>query len=276
MANKRRRKANQNRARQQPARAAATETEERPASARPRRQQQDRQDQRPQQQGAPRVRTEKKELARRQREEIRKRVARKRRARQLLTLSVVSVAIAAAVLFITRPKEHVPSSALPGLLTTEAPWDANAAQSAARARVLGLPAEGTVMHTHANLQIFVHGEGETVPVNIGITDTAIQSLHTHDTSGTVHMESSVARTFTLGDFFDVWGVRFTFTPKTCLGAYCNDGGNTLQVFVNGQEQTGDPTQIAMNDQDVIVVTYGSPSELPNPIPSTFDFSSVTP
>jgi hypothetical protein len=275
MANKRRRKANQNRARQQPARAAATETEERPASPRPRRQR-DRQAQRPQQpqqQGAPRVRAEKKELARRQREEIRKRVARKRRARQLLTLSVVSVAIAGAVLFITRPKEPVSNSALPGLLKTEAPWDANAAQSAARASALGLPAEGTVMHTHANLQIFVHAKAETVPVNIGITDTAIQSLHTHDTNGTVHMESSVARTFTLGEFFDVWGVRFT---PSCLGAYCNGGDNTLQVFVNGQEQTGDPTQIAMNDQDVIVVTYGNPTELPNPIPSTFDFSSVAP
>jgi hypothetical protein len=280
MANKRRRKANQNRARQQPARVAATETEERPASSRPRRQQQERQgqrgqreQQRPQQQGAPRVRAEKKELARRQREEIRKRIARKRRARQLLTLSVVSVAIAAAVLFITRPKENVPASALPGLLKTEAPWDANAAQSAARASALGLPAEGTVMHTHANLQIFVHGTAEPVPVNIGITNAAIQSLHTHDTSGTVHMESSVARTFTLGEFFDVWGVRFT---PSCLGVYCNGGDNTLQVFVNGREQTGDPTQIAMNDQDVIVVTYGTAAELPNPIPSTFDFSSVTP
>jgi hypothetical protein len=263
MANKRRRKANQNRGRQQPARAAATETEERPASSRPQRQhQQERPEQRPQQQGAPRVRAEKKEIARRQREEIRKRIARKRRARQLLTLSVVSVAIAAGVLFITRPKEHVPSSALPGLLTTEAPWDANGAQSAARAGVLGLPAEGTIMHTHANLQIFVHGKAETVPVNIGITDTAIQSLHTHDTSGTVHMESSVARTFTLGDFFDVWGVRFT---PSCLGAYCNDGnGNTLQVFVNGQEQTSDPTQIVMNDLDVIVVAYGNPTE-PGPV-----------
>jgi hypothetical protein len=129
------------------------------------------------------------------------------------------------------------------------------------------------MHTHANLQIFVHGKPETVPVDIGITNAAIQSLHTHDTNGTVHMESSVARTFTLGEFFDVWGVRFT---PSCLGAYCNGGDNTLQVFVNGQEQTGDPTQIAMNDQDVIVVTYGNPTELPNPIPSTFDFSSVAP
>jgi hypothetical protein len=186
------------------------------------------------------------------------------------------VAIAAAVLFITRPKEHVPSSALPGLLRTEAPWDANAPQSAARASAIGLPAEGTVMHTHANLQIFVHGKAETVPVNIGsdANTSGFAALHTHDTSGTVHMESSVARTFTLGEFFDVWGVRFT---PSCLGAYCNDGnGNALQVFVNGQEQTGDPTQIAMNDLDVIVVTYGNPTELPNPIPSTFDFTTVTP
>ncbi len=279
MANKKRRKANQNRSLQQTARAAATETEEREGPAGPRRGQQQRQqprrpEQRPQQpQAGARVRAEKKELARRQREEVRKRIARKRRARQLLTLSVVSVAIAGAVLFFTRPKETTPTSALPGLLTIEAPWDANAAQSAARASALGLPAEGTTQHIHSNLQTFVHGRQETVPANIGVTNAAIQSLHTHDTSGAIHMESSVARTFRLGELFDVWGVRFT---PSCLGAYCNGGGNTLQVFVNGQEQTGDPMQIAMNDQDVIVVTYGTPQELPNPIPSTFDFSSVQP
>lgn len=282
MANKRRRKANQNHTRQQPARAAATETEdrERPGGSKPRRQQQQqKQHQKPQQrpqqqqQGAPRVRAEKKELARRQREEIRKRIARKRRARQLLTLSVVSVGIAAAVLFITRPKETTPTSALPGVLTSKAPWDANAARSAARARGLHLPAEGTTQHIHSDLQIFVHGQQEPVPANIGVTDTTIQSLHTHDTSGAIHMESSVARTWRLGELFDVWGVRFT---PSCLGGYCNGGGNTLQVFVNGQEQTGDPTQIAMNDLNVIVLTYGTADELPNPIPSTFDFASVAP
>jgi hypothetical protein len=277
MANKRRRKANQSRARQQPVRSAPTETEERPAASRPRRHERQmasqREHDRPHQQGGTRVRAEKKELARRQREEIRKRIARKRRARQLLTVSVVSLGVAGAVLFITRPKETTPASALPGVLTTQAPWDANAARSAARARALGLPAEGTTLHIHSDLQIFVHGKQETVPADIGITNTTIQSLHTHDTSGAIHMESSVARTFTLGELFDVWGVRFT---RSCLGAYCNGGGNTLQVFVNGHEQIGDPTQIAMSDQDVIVVTYGTPQELPNPIPSTFDFSSVQP
>ena len=277
MANKRRRKANQNRARQQPVRSAATEIEERPAASRPRRherqQASQREHERPHQQPGTRVRAEKKELARRQREEIRKRIARKRRARQLLTVSVVSLGVAGAVLFITRPKATTPTSALPGILTTQAPWDANAARSAARARALGLPAEGTTLHIHSDLQIFVHGNQETVPADIGITNTTIQSLHTHDASGAIHMESSKARTFTLGELFDVWGVRFT---QSCLGAYCNGGGNTLQVFVNGQEETGDPTQIAMNDQDVIVVAYGTPQELPNPIPSTFDFSSVQP
>jgi hypothetical protein len=267
MANRKRRRANQNRPRQQPARGAATETEERSTAPRPGQQQ------RPAQQQGQRVRAEKKELARRQREEVRKLIARKRRARRLLTLSIISVSVAATVLFITRPKETAPTSALPGLLTTEAPWDANAAQSAARASAIGLPAEGSTLHIHSNLQIFVHGQAEKVPVNIGISGTTGQSLHTHDTTGAIHMESSVARTFRLGEFFDVWGVRLT---PSCLGAYCNGGGNTLQVFVNGQEQTGDPTKIAMNDQDVIVIAYGTPDELPSPIPSTFDFSTVAP
>lgn len=274
MTNKKRRKASQNRARQQPARAAPTETEERerpgPSKARP----QQRSSQRQQQgQGAPRVRAEKKELARRQREEMRKRIARKQRARRLLTFAVVGVAVAGAVLYFTRPKETTPKSALPGLLTTEAPWDANAARSAARASAIGLPTEGPTLHIHSNLQIFVRGQQEAVPVNIGVTQTAIQSLHTHETTGTIHIESSVARTFTLGELFDVWGVRLT---PSCLGAYCNGDGNTLHVFVNGLEISGDPPDIGMNDQDVIVVTYGTPDELPNPIPSTFDFASVAP
>ena len=122
------------------------------------------------------------------------------------------------------------------------------------------------MHTHANLQIFVHGKAEAVPVNIGITDAAIQSLHTHDTSGTVHMESSVARTFTLGEFFDVWGVYLT---KDCLGDKCAAGHSTLRAYVNGTEWTGDPTQIPLNDQLVIVLAFGSADQVPNPVPASF-------
>jgi hypothetical protein len=226
--------------------------------------------------GAQRSRAEKKELARAEREAARRRIARAQRRRQLAWIVGITIAVAAGVFFFTNRNERDTSTAaLPGELTTKAPWDANAAESAARATALGLPAEGTTMHEHANVQIFVHGTNERIPADIGIDTAAgtIQSIHTHDDTGLVHLESSQSREFTLGEFFGVWGVRFT---PTCLGAYCNEGNNRLQVFVDGDEVTDNLQDVQLDDQTVIVVTYGTAAELPDPIPSTFDFSSINP
>jgi len=221
--------------------------------------------------GPQRTRAEKKELARAEREAARRRIARAQRRRQLAWIAGIAVVVAAGVFFFTGRNDSVTSGPLPGELKTDAPWPANGAQSAARATALGLPAEGTTLHEHANVQVFVHGEQQPVPTNIGISDGAIQSLHTHDDTGTVHVESSVSQEFTLDDFFGVWGVRFT---PSCLGAYCNDGTNRLRAFVDGEEVTGSLQDVQLGDQSVIVVTYGSDDELPDPIPSEFDFSSV--
>ena len=224
-------------------------------------------------QAAQRTRTEKKELARQQREQIRKLVARRERARRMMWGAGIAVVIAVGVLFFTRPDDTTRPETLPGELTTEAPWPANAAESAARADAIGLPAEGTVQHTHTDVQIFVHGEQQPVPVNIGITDAGVTSLHTHTEDGVVHVESSQSRDFTLGEFFDVWGVRLS---PSCVGTYCNDDTNKLQVFVNGQEVTGSAREVLLDDQATIVLTYGTQDELPNPVPSSFDFGSLTP
>jgi sulfur carrier protein ThiS len=47
-------------------------------------------------------------------------------------------------------------------------------------------------------------------------------LHTHDSSGIIHVESLVERDYTLGEFLDVWGGLGT----------SND--NTVKAIVNGQ------------------------------------------
>ena len=224
--------------------------------------------------GGQRSRAEKKELARKEREAARRRMARAQRTRQLVWIAglAVIVGVGVSVFLLTRPDDgSTAAGPLPGELRTEAPWPANGERSRERADALDLPAEGTTMHEHANVQIFVHGTSEAIPTDIGIDSVGPQSVHTHDETGTVHLESSVSREFTLGEFFGVWGVRFT---PSCLGAYCNDDTNTLQVFVNGEEAAGDPRDVQLDDQSVFVVTYGTPEEVPDPIPSTFDFSSV--
>ena len=226
--------------------------------------------------GPQRSRAEKKELARAEREAARRRIARAQRRRQLAWITGITLVVAAGVfVFTNRNDQGTSGVTLSGELTTEAPWDANAAKSAARATALGLPAEGTTMHEHADVEIFVHSSKEPVPTDIGIDASkgTIQSIHTHDDTGLVHLESSQSREFTLGEFFGVWGVRFT---PSCLGAYCNEGNNRLQVFVDGEEVDGSLQDVQLDDQTVIVVTYGTPTELPDPIPSSFDFSSINP
>jgi hypothetical protein len=48
-----------------------------------------------------------------------------------------------------------------------------------------------------------------VPAGIGIKPPdCIYWLHTHDISGIIHVESPDNRTFTLGQFFDIWGKKF--------------------------------------------------------------------
>ena len=221
---------------------------------------------------ASRARSDRKELARQQREEVRKRIRRAEMARRMVWITGVAAVIAVAIFWFTRPDAPIERpDTLPGELTSEAPWPANAAQLGDRLDVLGLPPAGGAMHEHANVQIFIHGQKQTIPTDIGLDGSTHASLHTHETSGTVHLESQTIRDFALGEFFDVWGVRLT---QSCLGAFCNDAENRLRVFVGGREYTETIRELRVEDQAVVVMTYGTEAELPSPIPATFDFSSV--
>ena len=60
-------------------------------------------------------------------------------------------------------------------------------------------------HIHPRLKIFVDEEPEVIPANIGIVRSCMAEVHTHDASGTIHLESVLAgKTFKLNDFFTVW------------------------------------------------------------------------
>jgi hypothetical protein len=220
------------------------------------------------------VRAERKELVRREREAIRKRVIRNRVIRGMLIYTGGALAISSVLLFFLRPQETA-SAPLPGVLTSKAPWPANTAQLADRLDRLELPAagtSGTSMHIHSELQVFLHGTQESVPAGIGLAPGVESPLHTHETDGVIHVESETPDTFTLGEFFDVWGVRLT---STCLGGYCSKGNQQLRAYVNGELAEGSPRAIALEDEQVIVLTFGKPSQEPDPIPSTFDWSGLT-
>ena len=60
-------------------------------------------------------------------------------------------------------------------------------------------------HVHAHLALFVEGQPVEVPGGIGIRADCFSWLHTHAPDGILHVEAPAPHTYTLGDFFRVWG-----------------------------------------------------------------------
>lgn len=166
-------------------------------------------------------------------------------------------------------------SALPGIQTGDAPWTAEISQLSQRLRTIGLPAlsqEGVALHIHQHLDVYVDGKPISVPGGIGINQGAnyISDIHTHDNSSVIHVESPTRQTFTLGQLFDVWGVKLT---EDSIGGYIASGDKALKVYSNGKLYEGDPRELPLEQHQEIVVTYGTDQELPNPIPSSFSFGA---
>jgi hypothetical protein len=160
------------------------------------------------------------------------------------------------------------SSTVAGLQTGPAPWQPEFTHLADRFEASGLPQSGSeTYHIHALLRVYINGKQEPVPAYIGIDPNGqfLAALHTHDASGIIHMESDNFYPFKLGQFFDIWGVKFTDTQ---IGAYYNQGQNTVQVYVNGKK-VGDPVNYKMQRHDTIVVAYGKPGSFPTKIPANF-------
>jgi hypothetical protein len=99
-----------------------------------------------------------------------------------------------------------------------------------------------------------------VPANLGIDaqEQFLAPLHTHDSSGVIHIEASEKYPFTLGQFFTIWGVKFT---NAQLGGYVAGAGNVLAVYANGKAVSS-PVGYVMNPHDDIVVGYGKPGSFP--------------
>jgi hypothetical protein len=75
-------------------------------------------------------------------------------------------------------------------------------------------------------------------------------LHTHDTTGIIHMEAPAHVSFTLGEFFDMWGQPLT-------AGQVGPAHGPLTVFVNGRRQGGDPRSIPLTAHDVIQLDVGT-------------------
>ena len=109
-----------------------------------------------------------------------------------------------------------------------------------------------------------------VPANVGIdfVDEFLTVLHTHDTSGVVHIESARPDPYALGKFFGVWGVRL---DASCIGRYCTTPKARLRTYLGGTPYKGNPASIVLRAHEEIVLAYGTKAQLPRPVPARYAF-----
>jgi len=121
--------------------------------------------------------------------------------------------------------------------------------------------EGNRVHIHQHLVIFDHGKQVPIPDNVGrpLMKQCLYWVHTHTTDGVIHIESPTTRTFTLGDFFTIWGKPLSTTSVASAKA---DKGTTLKVWVDGTPYKGDPRAIPLNAHTDVVIEAGPPFPTP--------------
>ncbi|MBI4173218.1 MAG: hypothetical protein HY519_00690 [Candidatus Aenigmarchaeota archaeon] len=111
-------------------------------------------------------------------------------------------------------------------------------------------------HAHADFKVYVNGQ----EIDFGRPEydyvNPLAHLHTNNPNGccVIHIE---AENVPLGLFFASLGVRLTDNCFSISGtAYCNDGRNTVRLYVNGR-QSREFGNYVMQDLDHMLVTYGA-------------------
>ena len=122
-------------------------------------------------------------------------------------------------------------------------------------------------HVHTHLSVFLNGEALAIPRNVGIvaqtpTSNCFYPLHAHDSTGLVHAEAAAPATFTLGQFFSIWGQSLASADIAGLTSmpvvvYVTDDGVVSQA-------TGDWSLIELDSHREITIQVGTPiTEIPN-------------
>src|SRR5215831_14642567 len=131
--------------------------------------------------------------------------------------------------------------------------------------------EQVAYHIHSHLTIYASGVRQVVTAGIGIPGPqqvvngfveggkCLYWLHTHDTTGIIHVESPAQRVYTLGQFFDVWGQPLSNTQAGRATGH-------VTAFVNGKRFAGDPRSIKLTPHAVIQLDVG---KIVPPQPFTF-------
>jgi hypothetical protein len=125
--------------------------------------------------------------------------------------------------------------------------------------------EQLAYHIHAHLAVYVDGQPRTIPDGVGIKGPVAEQtsagpfvvqgdcfywIHVHDLSGIIHVESPTQRTYTLGQFFDLWGQPLSTTQV-------GPASGPVTAYVDGAPYQGDPRSIPLTAHQVIQLDVGT-------------------
>lgn len=109
------------------------------------------------------------------------------------------------------------------------------------------------VHWHPQVSVYIRGQKQEVPPNLGLV-LGMAAIHTHDSSGTIHVEPSGRVTkndIRLGRLFEVWGKRFS---STCVFEECANEPGHVKMTVNGKDSIEFENYL-MQDKDQIEIRY---------------------
>ncbi|MDM5175636.1 hypothetical protein PO883_00225 [Massilia sp. DJPM01] len=119
-------------------------------------------------------------------------------------------------------------------------------------------------HNHVLLSIYKDGKRLGFPDGIGRVHAGCYhayEMHVHDATGIVHMESDVAKTFKLGQWFSLWGLGLSRTGAAGLA------GPVRFYIVDNHRITrydGNPYDIVMlPHREILIVTGTQMTVVPN-------------
>jgi hypothetical protein len=133
--------------------------------------------------------------------------------------------------------------------------------------------EQVAYHVHTHLSVYVNGQLRPVPAGIGIVLPIVQEtangqfdaasqcyywLHVHAQDGVIHIESPAGRTYTLGDFFDLW-------RQPLSANQAGPASGPVTAFVNGHVTRGDPRDIPLGSREDIQLDVGTPLVPPSQV-----------
>lgn len=133
--------------------------------------------------------------------------------------------------------------------------------------------EQSVEHIHVYVTIWIDGKQQSIPQYVGIPQdqsgnaTCFYWLHTHDSSGIIHIEAPAKEPFTFGQFIDEWNQQFQ-----SVGFYSQLLLNTgWTIWVNGKPYHGSLDSIPLAAHNIITIAYNSPNAKPA---TTYNWGSL--